>query len=223
MEHVTMHGLSYGTLAEFEFRRDIFAERDAELNEIMSENGTSTVGHNFLSTWTHEEKARLLGYRAGDKGFLETAPESNFPMAESVNWVTAGKVSPVQNQESCGSCWAFSATASMETAYAIKNECSPPKLSEEDLVQCDTYSAGCNGGNMGYAFVWLESHKQNTEANYPYTSGRGVTGSCNTSKEVGTVMATGAYQVTANSPSALKSAINERAVSVSIEADKTVF
>lgn len=76
---------------------------------------------------------------------------------------------------------------------------------------------------MGYAFVWLESHNFNTEANYPYTSGRGVTGSCNTSKETGTVKATGAYQVTANSPTALKSAIAERAVSVSIEADKTVF
>lgn len=55
----------------------------------------------------------------------------------SVDWVTAGKVSPIQNQGSCGSCWAFSGTAAMESAHAIKTG-TLVKLSEQQFVSCST-------------------------------------------------------------------------------------
>lgn len=41
------------------------------------------------------------------------------PLPDYVNWFERGKVSRPYNQGSCGSCWAFSATAALESLAAI--------------------------------------------------------------------------------------------------------
>jgi hypothetical protein len=65
MEHVATHGLSYGTTEEYNFRQQIFLEKDAEYKLINADPAnTFTVGHNFLSTWTKDEYKKLLGYKA---------------------------------------------------------------------------------------------------------------------------------------------------------------
>jgi len=175
-----------------------------------------------MSTMTDGEKRRLNGYRSMGLKNYDTVLEESFN-ASSVNWVEAGMVNPVKNQASCGSCWAFSATAAMESEHAIKTG-DLISLSEEELVQCDHLgSNGCNGGSMEGAFMWLESHYQNTEAKYPYTSGRGKTGSCDEAKVTGEVKATGYHNVTPESVSQLKAAVNKGVVSIAIEADKSVF
>jgi C1A family cysteine protease len=221
MQHVADFGLSYGTLEEFNFRQEIFAVTDSKLNELNAKNGTSRVGHNFLSTWTRAERKKLLGYL--DVG-VTGAKIANNPTAneDSVNWVTVGAVTPVKNQEQCGSCWSFSATGAIEGAHFISTG-NLESYSEEELVQCSRLNHGCNGGSMALAFQFVEKHGLNTEANYPYTSGQGVTGSCDKSLETGDLNVTTFTQVPSQRPQELKDAIAINPVSVAIEADETAF
>ena len=93
---------------------------------------------------------------------------------------TQGYVTDIKNQGHCGSCWAFSATGSMEGAW-FKNSTKLVSLSEQNLVDCDKKSLGCKGGNMELAFEYvIKTGGIDTEKSYPY---KGVNGICNFTKE----------------------------------------
>ena len=53
LSHIAEFALSFGTTEEFEFRKEVFLETNAEIEAF--ESATSTVGHNLFSTWTAEE------------------------------------------------------------------------------------------------------------------------------------------------------------------------
>ena len=223
MAFVSEQGRSFGTVAEFNFRSNIFKQRLAEHEKINNAPGaTSTVGVNFLTDRTDEEIKQLLGYKEMPTDVKTNEMVLNTTdLADEINWITKGAVTPVKNQGQCGSCWSFSTTGAMEGAHFVATG-NLVSLSEQNLVDCSWLNHGCNGGSMPLAFMYAESHPLETEAEYPYTAKTGLF-DCKYSKAKGVVEVKSFANVPARSSAALKAALAKGPVAVAIEADKTVF
>eukprot|EP00887_Chlorella_sp_A99_P005947 scaffold29.g5947.t1 len=123
-------------------------------------------------------------------------------------WDWTGNTTDVKNQGNCGSCWAFAVVGAIEAAYKIKYNLAL-NLSEQQLVSCDTYDSGCNGGWPPNAFRYVYEKKLTQEANYKYTA---TTTTCSaTAASVaplyGSSIASGYVAIGANSRSALQAAV----------------
>jgi len=136
-----------------------------------------------------------------------------------IDWATQGAVSPIKNQGSCGSCWAFSTVGSLEGRAAIAQGVLPV-LSEQQFVDCDVDfgDLGCKGGLMDSAFQYImQSGGACTEDSYAY-EGKATT--CRTSAcTVGLASSsvTGYMDVDATEQ-ALEDAVSEGPVSVAVDA-----
>ena len=63
-------------------------------------------------------------------------------------------VSPVRDQATCGSCYAFATMAMFEARSRIKsNNTLKYVLSPQDIVSCSEYSQGCEGGTTAYTCI----------------------------------------------------------------------
>jgi len=221
MKFVSKYGKSYGTKEEFEFRSQQFKQNFAKVHMNNARNDvTYRLGINKFADYTPSEYKRLLGYKK-----LTTNKNIQFldvPNADTVNWVTAGKVNPVKDQGQCGSCWAFSAIGSIESHYAIEHG-KLLSLSEQELVDC-SYSPdgnqGCNGGDMDLAFQFAETSALESESDYPYEASDDK---CRYDASKGLVKVQSFVDVAQNNQEQLKAAIAKGPVSVAIEADTFVF
>ncbi|XP_066551510.1 cathepsin K [Amia ocellicauda] len=89
----------------------------------------------------------------------------------SIDYRTLGYVTPVENQGSCGCCWAFSAAGALEAQWMKKTNQLIP-LSKQQLVDCSGNSGnrGCYGGLPFLAYQYIKTNGGiQAEATYPYT------------------------------------------------------
>ena len=170
---VAEHGKNYQNDQERNFRKTIFEESLKKVNEHNASGKSWTLGINKFSDWTKEEYKRMLGFRSTRNHKREFATLGDIPTnckdlkLETIDWKEKGFVTPVKNQGACGSCWAFSAVGSLEGAYAKKYG-ELVSFSEAQIVECNKFSHGCNGGLMYNGFTHWMHHAPRTEADYGY-------------------------------------------------------
>jgi len=139
----------------YETRLRHFEESLAEVKRLNARKDATWVAVvNRFADYTPAERRALLGYRralssrAGEvpASFLETR-EGAVTVAKSRDWRTEVAVSKgyVQDQGSCGSCWAVAAVGALEMHAELAGASTKP-LSYEQLVDCVENLRHCGGG-----------------------------------------------------------------------------
>jgi len=186
------YGRKYPTVTEAATRFNIFKANENRNVELRKLNPLATFGVNKFADISREEFARThlgLNLTAKPKNIPKYyADKHQIPPVKRVNgvpndvdWFAAGKCSAVKDQGQCGSCWAFSATETIESSIAMSTG-SPPTLAPEEIVDCDVGGSdqGCGGGDPRSAMTFVNTEGGlDTEASYPYTAGQtGQGGTC---------------------------------------------
>ena len=169
---------NYTSLNEYLARFQVFKRNILQLTS--NEKASYATGITKFSDMTKQEFSKIylnLNYDAIAMANFEPYYVQTMNAApSSYDWRNYNSVCLVQDQGSCGACWAFSTVGNLEGQYAFKKGYCI-KLSEQMLIDCDTSDSGCNGGLMEYAFTFLKKFGGICLAeDYPYT---GVKGTCN--------------------------------------------
>jgi C1A family cysteine protease len=185
------HGKKYDTMEEETRRFYTFVENlkvaDQRNAEEKKAGGEAIHGITKFSDLSQVEFE--TGLLTSDPSMRKADSERNFdttvyePVKTTglVNW--SGKyTTAVKDQGYCGSCWAFSATEQIESD-SMRTLGDNFILSPEQITQCDSTSQGCNGGWTEHAYDYVKKAGGiETNADYPYTSYQGTTGTCKADK-----------------------------------------
>lgn len=190
----------------------------------MSRPANFTLGHNKFSDWTEEEMNVLLGEKVSAESNAYCKPPNAVAepreVPASVNWVEAGMTTPVKDQGHCGSCWTFATTGTVESANAIFGS-GLVSLSEQQLVACVVADQGCNGGMTYDAYTYLMTANAYLEADWPY---EGTDSACTYKEAQASDITLSTYVcVDPQTPAAMKVAVAQQPVAISIDASSTVF
>ncbi|KAH9416961.1 hypothetical protein DERP_011690 [Dermatophagoides pteronyssinus] len=135
--------------------------------ELSDKDGNYMRRMNGLgSSYYHNRRPSSSSSSTMDDSYRECLRKSrNLP--ENFDWRDRNVVTPVKNQGSCGSCWAFATAASIESAYLINNRNNSIDLSEQELVSCAKPN-GCQGGTSSMAFDFVRRYGLTSEQIMPY-------------------------------------------------------
>lgn len=127
-------------------------------------------------TNTSDDNAQATGDDGGlgssSSGYAGTSTCGRRAYMDLNNFYGRNIVTPVRNQGSCGSCWAFGAAAAYESAFLKRNgsaykPVNQLDVSEQSIVDCSG-GGSCGGGWMDRVFRWMLDNKCESESNYAY-------------------------------------------------------
>jgi len=214
----------YQSFNEHNERFDIF-KKNMEKARVFNEDETNTwtMGITIFADQSPEEWSAYVAKGGLNKPKLTSENRNLFvPSGEAVpdkvDWVAEGYVTPIKNQQQCGSCWAFSTTGGIEGQnFKVNNVLS--SFSEQELVDCSQAEGnqGCNGGLMDDGFTYVETNGLCFETAYPYTA---VDGTCKKSSCTSKVSVSSFTDVTQGDTDALKAACAQNGpISIAVNAN----
>ena len=181
IDFITTYRKSYFSQQEYHQRFQIFQDNLAAIEELKKNpEDRAQYGINSFADWTDAEFSQLLGFNAeGIQTKKAVASTTTNQVRSDVDHRNSGTVSKVRDQGSCGACWAFAATAALESAVLVNDSSSTLTLSNQELVDCAFIkygNLGCTGGWHQNAFKYSSKKGGiNSEEQYAY---KGKRGSC---------------------------------------------
>lgn len=168
--------------SELQMRKELYEKRLSVISSQNAKDSLWTAGVNHLTASTEEERAANLGYnkqqhkRRWSLPSLQSTSEATLP--DSLDWRDhkPNVVTAVKSQGACGSCWAFTAAAVLETHIALTTgllfDLSPQQLNSctPNPDRCGG-SGGCSGATAQLAFNYTIANGISTQWDYPYISG----------------------------------------------------
>ena len=195
------------------------AEIDAIKAAINLRGAKWVAEENPVSSLPKEERRKRLGAfedEVPDKTVSETlyAPQTADSLPIAFDWRNISGnsyVTPIRDQRSCGSCWAFAATAALESKalMAFNWPGANVDLSEQIVISCSG-AGSCSGGSPSRASNFFRDTGIGLESCYPYTATNGDCGSACSDWENSTYrIESWSYISAGNTPttSAIKNAI----------------
>jgi C1A family cysteine protease len=152
---------------------------------IGKSSGTTNLNFAYIKPWTADpalqqysvsvtsQGAYTGNYQAPAEVVIEdTKLSKSTAIPAKFSWKDENKMTPVKNQGSCGSCWAFAACGQFE-ANIKRFDNVTRDLSEQWLVNCDKEYDGCDGGM--YPGTMFQDYGSVYESDVPY---KGKDGTC---------------------------------------------
>mmetsp|Transcript_8571 Transcript_8571/g.9728 ORF Transcript_8571/g.9728 Transcript_8571/m.9728 type:complete len:317 (+) Transcript_8571:26-976(+) len=212
-QFISSYGRNYASEGEMTYRREIFNANMINAEELNRINPYATFGVTKFSDLSPEEMSHRMG--AVDPMTSDEGKSVHTKEADTLKTIDfSDKMQAVQNQGSCGSCWAFSATAAFESRLAISSGSTGYKASEQEALDCSSTQYGCNGGWYEAVWEFVESNKFCTLDSYPYTARKT---SCSKSSCVGKSNDKG-YKLIAKTEAAMYDALTSGPISIAVDA-----
>jgi C1A family cysteine protease len=174
---VATYQKDYKSVMEYNLRKTIFERNMVNIDMMNRANPGANFGINKFTDLTQEEFSHFYlmpNYQSTRDASVGSVniPNLNADLPDSFDWrdQTPNPVTAVKDQGQCGSCWAFSATEEVETAWIMAGH-SAVILAPQQIVDCDKTSDGCGGGETESAYKYIiKAGGLETEADYPYTA-----------------------------------------------------
>ena len=149
-----------------------FAKFHAMVEEVNNDDSLPyRAADNFMSILTEEERKLHLGLNmTGKLTYISNNDDtdnilSEIPEKRDFSLI----ISDIKDQQTCGSCWTFGATAAIEGEIYFKTGKKKVSLSEQEFMECVNRDDACYGGWPTHCFEYSKDNDRIApNSAYPY-------------------------------------------------------